>query len=92
MAKSWTARLDKPSGWRTISSISSLVLCTVRAGQEPQDIDPSRLVVVTQIYVSPPERDEVSLPGSQASPENLFGADSSKPVKDSTASSTCLRL
>ena len=34
----------------------------VRPDQEPQDIDPSRLVVVTRIYVTPPERDEDTCP------------------------------
>ena len=74
MAKSWTARLDKLERLANDLINQQLGPVYVRPDQKPH-IDPSRLVVVTRIYVSPPERDEVSLPRSQPSPDNLFGAD-----------------
>ena len=75
MAKSWATRLEhiEKQVNALINQESASMYC--RPGQEPQGVDPSRLVVVTRIYVAPPERDEVNLPRSQASPENLFGAD-----------------
>jgi hypothetical protein len=50
-----------------------------REGNEPEGIDPERLVIIKRQYVAPPERDAIDLPPVEPSGD-LFGADTKKPV------------